>query len=61
MEIPQSKAYEIVGQQQVEIVILREQVRAMAERIRVMEAAKDVAKPVEPVTEKPPAGRSKAK
>lgn len=29
MEIPQSKAYEIVGQQQIEIVVLREHIKML--------------------------------
>ena len=39
MEIPATKAYEIVGQQQIEIVILREQVRLLQETNQALRAA----------------------
>lgn len=39
MEIPQSKAYEIVGQQQVEIVVLREHVRLLQDQNAALRAA----------------------
>lgn len=40
MEIPQSKAYEIVGQQQIEIVVLREHIRLLQGQIDALQKEK---------------------